>query len=82
MDKNSNSKPPFAPSELRQASKFEWAMQLGARNLGLGAVVGSFFSMLLFRSPAMRFGATGLAAGAFSGWSAKIVHDEFEKPPK
>lgn len=57
-------------------------MQLGARNTGVGVAIGGLLSFVLFRSPAMRLGMTGLTAGGFGGWSAKLINDEFEKPPR
>lgn len=70
---------PKIPSELTQQAKAEWALEEFGKKVGVSATVAGMVSLVLFRSPLLRVATFSLGVGFGSGWSYKIINDEFSK---
>jgi len=70
---------PKIPSEMTQQVKVEWALQEFGNKVGASGAVAGLVSLVLFRSPIVRVATFSLGVGFGSGWSYKIINDEFSK---
>jgi hypothetical protein len=72
----------IVPSELRLSLKWQQTFERFAVNTSIGAVACGLASVILFRSPFLRFGFTTFGAGFGAGDAFRVSNIEFEKEKK